>query len=94
MEVSRDDVVYCARLAHISLHADEIESLRQDMTKILNHARNLDQLDLNSIEPHIHSIDTLLSRRSDQALFALTQSEALANAPQTEGNYFLVPKIM
>jgi aspartyl-tRNA(Asn)/glutamyl-tRNA(Gln) amidotransferase subunit C len=95
MEVTQQDVIYCAKLANISLSIDGIELLRQDMTKILNHAKNLDQLDLDLIEPYTHSLCIELPRRDDKTNSdSLTKAEALANAPQADGNFFIVPKVM
>ena len=95
MEVTRQDVINCAKLAHIDLSNDGIESLRKDMTKVLNHAKNLDQLNLDLVRPYAHSICAALPRRTDKTNHtSLTQHEALENAPQTDGSCFLVPKVM
>jgi aspartyl-tRNA(Asn)/glutamyl-tRNA(Gln) amidotransferase subunit C len=95
MEVTQKDVIHCAKLAHISLSSDGIEALRRDMTKVLNHANNLNQLNLDSVEPYNHSVCVTLPKRIDHVeSICLTQIEALANAPQTDGNYFLVPKVI
>ena len=94
MTVTQDDVIHCAQLAHISLHKDELEPLRQAMASVLNHAQNINQLNLEDVEPYIHRAYIMLPRRSDEARPTLSQTEALANAPQTSDGYFLVPKIM
>lgn len=94
MEVTREDVLRCAQLTHLSLREDEIEPLRQAMAQVLSHAQSLDQLDLEGVEPSTHGLDAALSRRADQPQPGLTQAEALANAPQTDQGYFLVPKVL
>lgn len=93
MEVTKKDVIHCARLAQIGLSSDLLEMLRQDMAKILNHAKNLDQLNLDFVEPYSNSAP--LPKRIDNIEFiSISQLEALENAPQTYGSYFLVPKVM
>jgi len=93
MEVTREDVLRCARLTHLSLGEEEIEPLREAMAQILSHAQSLDQLDLEGVEPATHGLDIALPRREDVARPGFTQAEALANAPQTDRGYFLVPKV-
>jgi len=94
MEVTREDVLRCAQLTHLSLGEDEIEPMRQAMAQMLSHAQSLDQLDLEGVEPSTHGLDAALPRRADEPRPGLTQAEALANAPQTDQGYFLVPKVM
>ena len=95
MVVTQKDIEHCAKLAHISLNNENVELLRQEMTKILDHAKNLDQLDLDFVTPYTHSSCVTLPRRIDSVrsdLFA--QREALANSPQANGGCFLVPKMV
>lgn len=94
MNVTRDDVLRCAQLAHIGLHEDEIEPLCQALGRVLDRAQNLNQLNLDKIEPYTHGAAVVLPRRSDDAKTSLSQAEALANAPQISDGYFLVPKVM
>ena len=94
MEVTREDVLRCAKLTHLSLGADEIEPLRLAMTQILSHAESLDRLDLEGVEPCTHGLDMRLPRREDEPRAGFTQEQALANAPQADKGYFLVPKVM
>mgnify|MGYP001348950349 CR=1 FL=1 len=94
MEVTKEDVQHCAQLACIILSQSEIEMLRQDMTNILNHVHNLSKLDLDDVEPYQSTIVTSTPRRLDEAHIEFTQLEALANAPQVDNGYVLVPKVM
>jgi len=94
MEVTREDVLRCARLAHLSLEEAEIEPLRRQMAEFLSHAQSLDLLDLEGVEPCTHGLELPLPRRDDEPRPGLTQAQALANAPQADQGYFLVPKVM
>jgi aspartyl-tRNA(Asn)/glutamyl-tRNA(Gln) amidotransferase subunit C len=94
MEVTREDVLRCAQLTHLSLDPAEIEPLRQAMAQVLSHAQSLDQLDLEGVEPCTHGLDMALPRREDEPRPGLTQEQALANAPRADQGYFLVPKVM
>jgi aspartyl-tRNA(Asn)/glutamyl-tRNA(Gln) amidotransferase subunit C len=94
MEVTREDVLRCAQLTHLSLEEAEIAPLAQAMTQILSRAQSLDQLDLEGVEPCTHGLDLPLPRRPDEPRPGLTQAQALANAPQSDQGYFLVPKVL
>ena len=91
MEVTREDVLRCAKLAALSLRPEEVEPLRQDMAVMLTRAQSLDALDLDGVEPMTHGLELPWSRRSDEPREGFTQAEALANAPQTDRGQFVVP---
>jgi aspartyl-tRNA(Asn)/glutamyl-tRNA(Gln) amidotransferase subunit C len=94
MDVTRADVLRCAQLAHLNLDEAEIEPLRRDLAEILSHAQSLDRLDLEGVEPTTHGLDLPLPRRADEPRPGLTPDQALANAPETDRGYFVVPRVL
>ena len=94
MEVTREDVLRCARLTHLNLGEEELEPMRQAMTQLLSHAESLDTLDLEGIEPTTHGQVLPLPRRADVPVDGFTQAEALGNAPQVDQGHFVVPKVL
>lgn len=94
MQVSREDVIHCARLAHLQLQEAEIEPLRRDMEQLLNHAERLSALDLEGVEPLLHPFIEACPLREDIPAPSLSQAEALANAPDQERGHFRVPKVL
>lgn len=94
MDVTRDDVLRCARLAHLSLQGEEIEPLRAAMAQLLSHAEALDELDLEGVEPMFQAHPHAVPRREDVVTASFTQTRALENAPVQEHGHFLVPKVM
>jgi aspartyl-tRNA(Asn)/glutamyl-tRNA(Gln) amidotransferase subunit C len=68
--------------------------MRSAMAQMLSHAQSLDQLDLEGVEPATHGMALPLPRRADEPAPGFTQEQALANAPQTDRGYFLVPKVL
>ncbi len=94
MEVTREDVLRCAALAHLSLRDDEIEPMRDAMARMLTHAASLDELALEQVEPMLAGLGRALPRREDVPHDAFTQAQALANAPEQDRGYFVVPKIL
>ncbi len=94
MEVTREDVLRCAQLTCLSLQEEEIEPMREAMTRLLNQAERLNELPLEGVEPTTHGLQLTLPRRADEIHPWFTQEEALANAPQTEQGHFVVPKML
>lgn len=94
MEVSREDVLRCARLTNLRLEEDEIEPLREAMARMLERARSLDDFDLDSVDLAALDPATILPRRPDEPRPCLSLEEALGNAPATEAGKFKVPKVL
>jgi aspartyl-tRNA(Asn)/glutamyl-tRNA(Gln) amidotransferase subunit C len=94
MEVTREDVLRCAALAHLSLREGEIEPMRLAMAQMLTHAASLDELPLDEVEPMLLAHGRPLPRREDEPREGFTQAQALANAPEQDRGYFVVPKVL
>jgi aspartyl-tRNA(Asn)/glutamyl-tRNA(Gln) amidotransferase subunit C len=94
MEVTREDVLRCAKLTNLNLQEEEIEPMRVAMTQLLNQAERLNDLPLEGVEPTTHGLQLPLPRRPDEAHPWFTQEEALANAPRKEQGHFVVPKVL
>jgi len=94
MDVTREDVLRCAALAHLSLREDELEPMRVAMARMLTHAASLDELPLDQVEPLVAGQDRPLPRREDEPRSTFTQAEALANAPAQDRGHFVVPKVL
>jgi aspartyl-tRNA(Asn)/glutamyl-tRNA(Gln) amidotransferase subunit C len=94
MEVTREDVLRCAALAHLRLQEDDIEPMREAMARMLTHAASLDELDLEQVEPMLAGMGRPLPRREDIPQDTFTQAQALANAPEQDRGFFVVPKVL
>ena len=94
MEVTREDVLNCARLARLNLRDEEIEPLRLAMVQILGRAERLNELPLEGVPPMLHALSIPLPRREDEPGPSFTQEQALANAPDARKGHFAVPKVL
>ncbi len=94
MEVSREDVLRCAKLTDLHLREEEIGPMREAMTQLLNQAERLNELPLADVEPTSHGLSLELPRRADEVQPSFTQQEALANAPRVDRGHFEVPKVL
>ena len=91
MAISRDEVLHVAGLARLDLSEDEIERFREQLNAILEAVGKVAELDLSDIEPTAHPLDLVNAWAEDEPRPSLSVDEALANAPDREGDFFRVP---
>ena len=92
MSVSKDDVRKVARLARIAVSEDRLEPLAGELNGILAWIDQLNEVDVEGVEPMTSVVETVLPLRADIVTDGDRQAEVLANAPRTEDGFFVVPK--
>jgi aspartyl-tRNA(Asn)/glutamyl-tRNA(Gln) amidotransferase subunit C len=93
MAITKDDVLHVARLARLELTEDEIERLREQLSAILEAVGKVSELDLDSVEPTSHPLQLANVWGEDEPRPSLPADEALANAPERDGDFFRVPPV-
>jgi aspartyl-tRNA(Asn)/glutamyl-tRNA(Gln) amidotransferase subunit C len=93
-KITKKDVQYVAALAQLSPDEATQERLVKELGDILGYMDKLNELDTSHIEPTIHALVMTNVFRQDEARKSLDRQEALKNAPRTDGEYFLVPRIL
>lgn len=94
MSVSTDEVRHIARLARLQFSDAEEEQLAQEMSRILDHMDTLNELDTTGVPPMSHVLDLHNVYRADEVEERIDREDALQNAPDTDGKYFRVPKVI
>lgn len=94
MKLSKEEVEHVSRLARLAASEEEKEALSRQLSSILSYIEKLNELDTSRIEPTSHVLDLKNVLRKDEVRPCLTPDEALANAPDREGDHFRVPKII
>jgi len=93
-KITHKEVEHVARLARLELTEAEKEQMTAQLDAILDYIGKLNQLDTSAVEPTSTVIPMVSVMREDEVRPSLTQDEALANAPDREGLYFRVPRII
>jgi aspartyl-tRNA(Asn)/glutamyl-tRNA(Gln) amidotransferase subunit C len=91
MAIDREQLLHVARLARLELREDEAERLEAQLNDILAAVSKVSELDLSDVPPTSHPLDVVNVWEEDVPRPCLTVEEALANAPEREGNFFKVP---
>jgi aspartyl-tRNA(Asn)/glutamyl-tRNA(Gln) amidotransferase subunit C len=91
MAIDREQLLHVAGLARLELREDEVERLEAQLNDILEAVSKVSELDLSDVPPTSHPLDVVNVWEEDEPKPCLTAEEALANAPEREGNFFKVP---
>lgn len=89
--IDRDQVLHVARLARLELADDEVGRMADELTKILGHVEKISEVDLEDVPPTSHVVEVAGALRPDEVRPSLDRDVALANAPATQDDGFLVP---
>lgn len=92
MSVTKDDVRKVARLSRIAVTDAHAEELVGELNGILNWIDQLNEVDVDGVEPMTSVVETTLPMREDVVNDGNIQDQVLANAPRSEDGFFVVPK--
>ena len=88
------DVRYVAHLARMHLSDEEADSFQTQLEQVLQHVRELSELNVDGVEPTAHAMPVNNVFRADEARDCMDREKALANAPLERGGQIIVPKII
>ncbi len=92
--ITRSEVEHVVRLARLELTEQEKERMTAQLDSILGYIEKLNELDTSQVEPTTTVIPMVSVMREDEVRPSLKQEDALANAPDREGIFFRVPRII
>lgn len=93
-KISADAVRHVAKLACISLTADELARTERELDAILGYMVELDTLDVSGVEPTFQAVPMDATLRPDVVRPGVARAELLASAPASEHHGFAVPRVM
>jgi aspartyl-tRNA(Asn)/glutamyl-tRNA(Gln) amidotransferase subunit C len=94
MAIDRKTVEKVAKLARLQLSDEELDRYGQQLGAILDYIAKLEKLDVAGLEPLAQAVDTSNVFRDDVPRPGLPREAALQNAPEKNGDFFIVPKII
>ena len=92
--ISRDDVLHVAKLARLELTEEELELFTPQLAAVIEHAADVEALDLADVPPTAHPYPLRNVFREDETRPSLDREEVLREAPSAEAGMFKVPPIL
>lgn len=94
MQVDEATVRRIARLARIKITDEEASALKGELSGILDWVEQLDEVDTSTVEPMTRVVAQDLHKRKDEVTDGEIASTVVANAPMSEDDFFVVPKVV
>lgn len=94
MEVNKDLILKLEKLSRLELSEAERVAIQKDLGNMLVMVDKLNELDTDGIEPLIYISEEENTLRDDEIKHQVNRVEALKNAPNTDGEFFRVPKVI
>ncbi|MGB7158915.1 MAG: Asp-tRNA(Asn)/Glu-tRNA(Gln) amidotransferase subunit GatC [Tepidisphaeraceae bacterium] len=88
------DVRKVAKLARLALDDAQLDRLASQLESILGYVKKIGQVDVAGVEPLAHALPLHNVLRDDHPGPALPIERVLQNAPETDGPFFKVPKVI
>ena len=89
--ITRDEVLYVARLARLELSDDEVTKFQGQLSQILDAVSKVSELDLSDVPPTAHPLAIENAWRDDVPRPCLPLDDVFANAPDRDDDHFRVP---
>lgn len=94
MAIDTDTARKIARLARIRVEEDRLPALAREFDAILGFVAQLEEVDVDGVEPMTSVTPMRLKRRPDVVTDGNRQAEVLLNAPDAREGFFAVPKVV
>ena len=94
MSVDADTVRRIAHLARVAVPESDVEHLRGELNAILAFVEQLQEVNIDGIEPMTSVTPMAMKKRADLVTDGGIADDIVKNAPQSHDNFFLVPKVV
>ena len=94
MTIDKSTVLRIARLSRIAMEEDALDPMARELNGILAWVEQLGEVDTEGVEPMTGAIAATLPQRDDSAQAGAPTDDLLANAPEADDGFFIVPKVI
>jgi aspartyl-tRNA(Asn)/glutamyl-tRNA(Gln) amidotransferase subunit C len=93
-KITLTDTRHVAKLARLALSDQQLQRFTGQLESILEYVAKIDQVDVSGVEPMAHAVPLANVLRDDVVGPSLPLEKVLQNAPDTDGPFFKVPKVI
>lgn len=94
MKISQEEIKKIALLSRLEVREEHMTHMEKELNDILTYVAELNELDLDGVEPMAHAVPLQNVWREDVRKPSLDHDLALSNAPEAEDGYFKVPRVV
>ncbi len=94
MSVDTATVKRVAKLSRIAITDERAESMQSELNTILGFVEQLQEVNVEGVEPMTSVVDMVMRKRRDEINDGNKAEDVTANAPMSEDNFFMVPKVV
>ena len=94
MEVNDLLIDNLAKLSHLTFDEQEKKDIKADLQQMISFIEKLKEVDTEGVAPLLHMSSNVNILRDDVVQGSVSREEALKNAPDTDGTFFRVPKVI
>lgn len=87
-------VKHVANLARLEIKEADISKLSNQLSKIIQYVETINELDLQGVKPTSHAVGVSNVFRADEVVHTKVRDKLLEQAPESEGGFFRVPKVL
>jgi aspartyl-tRNA(Asn)/glutamyl-tRNA(Gln) amidotransferase subunit C len=92
--IEREEVERVVALARLAMGEEELSRMARELDAVLGYVALLERVDTRGVPPTAHVVPLATPLRADEPEPPLDPTLALANAPESEGSAFVVPKVI
>ena len=93
-QIDADTARNVAKLARIAVPEEHLPELAGELSRILTFMEQLNEVDVEGVEPMVSVTPMRLKRRTDEVTAGNMQEKVLSNAPDAREGFFAVPKVV
>ena len=93
-KIDENEVKKVAKLSRLDLSEKEISEFTGQLSAIIEYVEKMNELDTENVEPLAHCLGVSDCFREDIPKESLGTEKTLSNAPQQDGQFFIVPKVL
>jgi aspartyl-tRNA(Asn)/glutamyl-tRNA(Gln) amidotransferase subunit C len=94
MSLTVDQVRWVSHLARLELSDADLETMTRQLSSIVEYVTQLQQVNTEGVEPLAHVAELSNVFRADEPAQSLPVDQALANAPDRQGDFYRVPAVL
>ncbi len=94
MDVNDKLIEKLSDLSRLKFNEDEKKEIKKDFQQMILLIDKMNELDTTGVEPLLHMTKEVNILREDEVKGMISKEQALKNAPEQDGNFFKVPKVI